>query len=184
MHLYRFRFGLVSYASKCRLVTCESSLCPFRVSLLTSRFKPSYFVLLWSALVQGNCFPLEDLLAELKTDQTLKLRLQGKATGKNCTGNNEIPVSIQSCLVFFFFSHILSFGTSLNVTSARVHECTNSVNYFHRLFMCLLLPRMQWPQMLKKEERPQENAKLPLVLFTSNTGGSSVPCAILVLKGH
>ena len=90
MHLYRFRFGLVSYASKCRLVTCESSLCPFRVSfsvikLLTSRFKPSYFVLLWSALVQGNCFPLEDLLAELKTDQTLKLRLQGKvlmATGK------------------------------------------------------------------------------------------------------
>ena len=103
MHLYRFRFGLVSYASKCRLVTCESSLCPFRVSLLTSRFKPSYFVLLWSSLVQGNCFPLEDLLAELKTDQTLKLRLQGKATGKNCTGNNEIPVSIQSCLVFFLF---------------------------------------------------------------------------------
>ena len=97
MHLYRFRFGLVSYASKCRLVTCESSLCPFRVSLLTSRFKPSYFVLLWSALVQGNCFPLEDLLAELKTDHTLKLRLQGKvlmATGKNCTGNSETPVSI------------------------------------------------------------------------------------------
>ena len=122
MHLYRFRFGLVSYASKCRLVTCESSLCPFRVSLLTSRFKPSYFVLLWSALVQGNCFPLEDLLAELKTDQTLKLQLQGKATGKNCTGNNEIPVSIQSCLVFFFLSHILSFGTSLNVTSARVYQ--------------------------------------------------------------
>ena len=107
MHLYRFRFGLVSYASKYCLVTCESSLCPFRVSfivikLLTSRFKPSYFVLLWSSLVQGNCFPLEDLLAELKTDQTLKLQLQGKATGKNCTGNNEIPVSIQSCLVFFF----------------------------------------------------------------------------------
>ena len=46
-----------------------------------------------------------------------------------------------------------------------MRECTNSVNYFHRLFVCLLLPMVQWLQMLKEEERPQENAKLHLIFI-------------------
>ena len=31
--------------------------------------------------------------------------------------------------------------------------------------MCLLLPRVQWLQMLEKEERPQENAELHLIFI-------------------
>ena len=92
---------------KRRLMTCESSntrcvQVEFGVSfivinLLTCRLELFYFVFLWSALVQGKCFPLGDLLPALKTDQTLKLRFHGKgfmATEKNCTGNSKILVSI------------------------------------------------------------------------------------------
>ena len=107
MHLHRFRFGLVSYVSKRRLMTCESSYTrcvqvEFEVSfivikLLACRLEPFYFVFLWSALVQGKCFPLGDLLSALKTDQTLKLRFHRKVSWprkKNCTGNSKILVSI------------------------------------------------------------------------------------------
>ena len=31
--------------------------------------------------------------------------------------------------------------------------------------MCLILPRVQWLQLLKEEERPQENAKLHLIFI-------------------
>ena len=55
---------------------------------------------------------------------------------------------------------------------------------FSQTFHVFAITEVQWLQMLQKEERPQENAKLPLVLFKSNTGGLSVPCAILGLKGH
>ena len=80
MHLYCFRFDLVSYASKRRLVTSESSYthCVLLVLVFFHKFNLESLLLSKIALVQGNCFPLGDLLAERKTDQTLKLRLQGK----------------------------------------------------------------------------------------------------------